>query len=55
MALKGQVDSEELANLRENVLRKKKSAGSTDLPLTVSLKKYSLPFLYSERTIVKLR
>jgi 16S rRNA (guanine527-N7)-methyltransferase len=55
LALKGQVDSEELANLRENVLIKMNSTGSTDLPFTVSLKKYSLPYLYSDRTIVKLR
>jgi 16S rRNA (guanine527-N7)-methyltransferase len=55
MALKGQVGCKELANLRENVLTKMNSTGSLDLPLTVSLKKYSLPFLYSNRTIVKLR
>ena len=55
IALKGQVDSKELADLRENVLTKMNSAGSIDRQFAISLKKYSLPFLYSERTIVKLR
>ena len=56
MALKGQVDNMELADLRNNVLSKKmNSAGSIERLFTISLKKYSLPFLYSERTIVKLR
>jgi 16S rRNA (guanine527-N7)-methyltransferase len=55
MALKGQIDSMELANLREIVLTKMSSAGSIDRPFTVSIKKYRLPFLYSDRTIVKLR
>ena len=55
MALKGQVDNKELNDLQNNVLSKKKnSSGSIDRSFTISLKKYSLPFLYSERTIVKL-
>ena len=53
LALRGQVDREELVNLRENVLIKMKSAGWTDLLHQVSLEKYSLPFLNSDRTIVK--
>ena len=56
MAMKGQVDNMELDDLRNNVLSKKmNSAGSIDRPFTISLKKYSLPFLYSERTIVTLK
>ena len=55
MALKGQVGNVELADLRENVLSKMNSAGSDARPLTISLERYSLPFLYSERTIVTLR
>ena len=56
MALKGQVGNVELADLRNNVLSKKmNSAGSIDRQFTISLKKYSLPFLYSERTLVTLR
>ena len=56
MALKGQVDNVELDDLRNNALSKKmNSAGSIDRPFTISLKKYSLPFLYSERTLVTLR
>ncbi len=56
MALKGQVDNVELDDLRNNVLSKKmNSAGSIDRSFTISLKKYSLPFLYSERTLVTLR
>ena len=55
MALKGQVDNKELNDLQNNVLSKKmNSSGSIDRSFTISLKKYSLPFLYSERTIVKL-
>jgi 16S rRNA (guanine527-N7)-methyltransferase len=55
MALKGQVGNVELADLRENVLTKTNSAGSAVRPLTIFLERYSLPFLYSERTIVTLR
>jgi 16S rRNA (guanine527-N7)-methyltransferase len=55
MALKGQVGNVELADLRENVLTKLNSAGSAVRPLTIFLERYSLPFLYSERTIVTLR
>jgi 16S rRNA (guanine527-N7)-methyltransferase len=56
MAMKGQVDNMELDDLRNNVLSKKmNSAGSIDRPFTISLKKYSLPFLYLERTIVTLK
>ncbi len=56
MALKGQIDNMELADLRNNVLaRKMNSAGSIDRSFTISLEKYSLPFLHSERTIVTLR
>ena len=40
LALKGQVDSNELANLQENVLVKKNAPGSTDRPFKVSLEKY---------------
>ncbi len=53
LALRGQVDREELVNLRENVLIKMKSTGWADLLHQVSLEKYSLPFLNSDRTIVK--
>jgi len=55
MALKGQVNNVELADLRENVLTKMNSAGSVARPFTISLERYSLPFLYSERSIVTLR
>lgn len=55
MALKGQVVDEEVADLRANVLTKIGSAGSVVRPFTISLEKYSLPFLYSERTLVTLR
>jgi 16S rRNA (guanine527-N7)-methyltransferase len=55
MALKGQVGNVELADLQENVLTKLNYAGSAVRPLTIFLERYSLPFLYSERTIVTLR
>jgi 16S rRNA (guanine527-N7)-methyltransferase len=56
IALKGQVDNAELADLRINVLPKgMDSAGSIDRSFTVSLEKYSLPFLKSERSIVTFR
>ena len=56
MALKGQVDDSELADLRNNVpLKKMNFAGSNDRRFTISMEKYSLPFLKSERSIVTLR
>jgi len=56
IALKGQVDNVELAVLRKNMLSKKmNSAGSIYRSFTISLEKYSLPFLKSERSIITLK
>jgi 16S rRNA (guanine527-N7)-methyltransferase len=55
IALKGEVDKAELDDLRYNVLEKMNAAGSIDRQFTISLERYSLPLLNSERSIVTLR
>ena len=55
IAMKGEVDKTELDNLRYNVLEKKNAAGSVDRQFTISLARYSLPLLNSERSIITLR
>ncbi|MGD8444228.1 MAG: 16S rRNA (guanine(527)-N(7))-methyltransferase RsmG [Desulfobacterales bacterium] len=54
MAMKGQVEGEELANLGKDVIKKMNLAGSNDLLFKVSLKNYRLPYHYSNRTVVKI-
>ncbi len=55
IALKGEVDRTELDNLRYNVLEKMNAAGSINRQFTISLKKYRLPLLNSERSIITVR
>jgi len=55
IALKGEVDKADLDNLRDNVLGKMKSGGSLDRQFTISLKRYSLPMLDTERSIITVR
>jgi hypothetical protein len=54
MAMKGQVEGEELANLGKDVIKKMNLAGSNHLLFKVSLKNYRLPYHYSNRTVVKI-
>ena len=55
IAMKGEVDKAELDDLRYNVLEKMNGAGSVDRRFTISLERYSLPVLNSERSIITLR
>jgi 16S rRNA (guanine527-N7)-methyltransferase len=55
IAMKGGVDKAELDDLRYNVIEKMSAAGSVDRQLTISLERYSLPQLNSERFIVTVR
>ena len=55
IALKGEVDKTELDDLRYNVLEKMNAAGSVDRQFTISLKRYILPLLNSERSIIIVR
>jgi len=55
IALKGEVDKADLDDLRDNVLGKMKSGGSLDRQFTISLKRYSLPMLDTERSIITVR
>jgi len=55
IAMKGGVDKAELDDLRYNVIEKMSAAGSVDGQLTISLERYSLPQLNSERFIVTVR
>ncbi len=55
IAMKGGVDKAELDDLRYNVIEKMSAAGSVDRQLTISLERYSLPQLNSERSIVTVR
>jgi 16S rRNA (guanine527-N7)-methyltransferase len=55
IALKGQVDKADLDDLRDNVLGKMTSGGSLDRQFTISLKRYSLPMLNTERSIITVR
>jgi len=55
IALKGEVDNAELDDLRCNVLEKMNAAGLVDRRFTVSLERYSLPLLNSERSIIIVR
>ena len=52
IALKGEVDKVELDDLRYNVLEKINAGGSVDRPFTISMERYSLPLLNSERSII---
>jgi len=53
IALKGEVDKAELDDLRYNVLEKMNAAGSSvDRQFTISMERYSLPLLNSERSII---
>ena len=55
IALKGEVDKTELDDLRDNVLEKMNAGGSIDRQFAISLKRYSLPMLNSERSIITIR
>ena len=55
IALKGEVDKADLGDLRNNVLGKMNSGGSLDRQFTISLKRYSLPMLDTERSIITVR
>ena len=55
IALKGEVDKAQLDDLRCNVLERINAAGSVDRLFTVSLERYSLPLLNSERSIITVR
>jgi 16S rRNA (guanine527-N7)-methyltransferase len=55
IALKGEVDKTELDDLRDNVLEKMNAGGSFDRQFAISLKRYSLPMLNSERSIITIR
>ena len=55
IAMKGEVDKTELDDLRHNVLEKINAAGSLDRQFTISLKRYILPLLNSERSIIIVR
>jgi 16S rRNA (guanine527-N7)-methyltransferase len=55
IALKGEVDIEELNDLRCNVIEKMNAAGSVDRLFTISLERYSLPWLNSKRSIITVR
>jgi 16S rRNA (guanine527-N7)-methyltransferase len=55
IALKGEVDKTELDDLRDNILEKMNAGGSIDRQFAISLKRYSLPMLNSERSIITIR
>lgn len=55
IALKGEVEKAELDNLRDNVLKKMNSGGSTDRQFTISRERYSLPTLNAERSVITVR
>ena len=55
IAMKGEVEKAELDDLRHNVLEKINAAGSLDRQFTISLKRYILPLLNSERSIIIVR
>jgi len=55
IALKGKVSRSELDNLQYNVLRGIYRPGSCNRQFTVSVERYSLPLLDSERSIVTVR
>jgi hypothetical protein len=55
IALKGEVDKTELDDLRYNLLKKMNAAGSVDRQFTISLERYSLPLLNSERSIITVK
>jgi 16S rRNA (guanine527-N7)-methyltransferase len=55
IAMKGKIDRAELDNLRYNVLEKINTVGSVDRKFTISIERYSLPLLDSERSIITVR
>jgi len=55
IAMKGEADKAELDDLRYNVLEKMNAAGSVDRQFTISLERYVLPLLNSERSIIIVR
>jgi 16S rRNA (guanine527-N7)-methyltransferase len=55
IALKGEVGKAELDDLQHNVLEKMNAAGSLDRQFIISLERYRLPLLNSERSIITLR
>lgn len=52
IALKGEADQQELADLQSRVIERLNPAVSVHQPLSVSVKKYCLPFIHSKRTII---
>jgi 16S rRNA (guanine527-N7)-methyltransferase len=55
IALKGEVGKAELDDLQHNVLEKMNAAGSLDRQFIISLERYRLPLLNSERSIITLK
>jgi 16S rRNA (guanine527-N7)-methyltransferase len=55
IALKGKVSRSELDNLQYNVLKGIHSPESGNRQFTISEERYSLPLLYSERSIITVR
>ena len=55
IAMKGKIDRAELDNLRYNVLEKINTVGLVDRKFTISIERYSLPLLDSERSIITVR
>ncbi len=55
IAMKGKIDRAELDNLRYNVLEKINAVGSVNRKFTISIERYSLPLLDSERSIITFR
>ncbi len=55
IAMKGKIDRAELDNLRYNVLEEINAVGSVNRKFTISIERYSLPLLDSERSIITVR
>lgn len=55
IALKGEANQQELDDLQSNVIEKIGCAASVRRPLTMSVTKYSLPYINSKRSIISVR
>ena len=55
IALKGEVDQQELNDLQSNRVDKTGRSNSVPKLLSISIKKYKLPYLHSKRSIVLIR
>jgi 16S rRNA (guanine527-N7)-methyltransferase len=54
MALKGEADRQELADLQFRIIKRLNSLVSARQTLSVSVKKYQLPFIHSKRSIISI-